>query len=175
MDLNREQKEALEKQIENASKNDVKNIISQYKDYEIKGGVLERVFEKIYVNQMGFSPSVSIISELEQIHRSFHTTNGGDWCRSKQSYLGKKYIILRNHNKGSISTVKENHGGINIHPILSRPMTPRELATLQSFPEDFIFERNKKWQLVQIGNAVPCYLGKAIGLTLRKMMDEHNK
>lgn len=72
-------------------------------------------------------------------------------------------------------TVKENHGGVNIHPILSRPMTPRELATLQSFPEDFIFEGSKKWQLVQIGNAVPCYLGKAIGLTLRKMLDKYNK
>ncbi len=71
-------------------------------------------------------------------------------------------------------TVKENHGGVNIHPILNRPMTPRELATLQSFPEDFIFEGSKKWQLIQIGNAVPCYLGKAIGLTLRKMMDEYN-
>lgn len=72
-------------------------------------------------------------------------------------------------------TVKENHGGVNIHPILSRPMTPRELATLQSFPEDFIFEGSKKWQLVQIGNAVPCLLGKAIGLTLRKMLDDYHK
>ena len=72
-------------------------------------------------------------------------------------------------------TVKENHGGVNIHPILSRPMTPRELATLQSFPEDFIFEGSKKWQLVQIGNAVPCLLGKAIGLTLRKMLDNYHK
>ena len=72
-------------------------------------------------------------------------------------------------------TVKENHGGVNIHPLLSRPMTPRELAALQSFPDDFIFEGSKKWQLVQIGNAVPCYLGKAIGLTLRKMLDDYNK
>ena len=63
-------------------------------------------------------------------------------------------------------TVKENHGGVNIHPILNRPMTPRELATLQSFPEDFIFKGSKKWQLVQIGNAVPCLLGKAIGLAV---------
>lgn len=69
-------------------------------------------------------------------------------------------------------TVKENHSGVNIHPILSRPMTPRELATLQSFPSDFIFEGSKKWQLVQIGNAVPCLLGKAIGLALRKMLDD---
>lgn len=72
-------------------------------------------------------------------------------------------------------TVKENHGGVNIHPILSRPMTPRELAALQSFPDDFIFEGSKKWQLVQIGNAVPCLLGKAIGLSLRKMLDNSKK
>lgn len=71
-------------------------------------------------------------------------------------------------------TVKENHGGVNIHPILNRPMTPRELAALQSFPDDFIFEGSKKWQLVQIGNAVPCLLGKAIGLSLRKMLDNRD-
>ena len=54
-------------------------------------------------------------------------------------------------------------------------MTPRELAALQSFPDDFIFEGSKKWQLVQIGNAVPCLLGKAIGLDLRKMLDDYHK
>lgn len=72
-------------------------------------------------------------------------------------------------------TVKENHGGVNIHPILSRPMTPRELATLQSFPEDFIFKGSKKWQLVQIGNAVPCLLGKAIGLAVEYSINEVHK
>lgn len=72
-------------------------------------------------------------------------------------------------------TVKENHGGVNIHPLLNRPMTPRELATLQSFPADFIFEGSKKWQLVQIGNAVPCLLGKAIGLSIRKTIEEFYK
>lgn len=69
-------------------------------------------------------------------------------------------------------TIKENHGGTNIHPKLSRCMTARELATLQSFPDDFIFKGTKKWQLVQIGNAVPPLLGKAIGLAVKKMLDE---
>ena len=69
-------------------------------------------------------------------------------------------------------TVKENHGGVNIHPILNRVMTPRELAALQSFPDDFIFKGSKKWQLVQIGNAVPCLLGKAIGLAILKSYDK---
>lgn len=65
-------------------------------------------------------------------------------------------------------TVKENHGGVNIHPKLPRVLTPRELAALQSFPDDFIFQGSKKWQLVQIGNAVPCLLGKAIGIAIMK-------
>lgn len=69
-------------------------------------------------------------------------------------------------------TVKENHGGTNIHPKLPRCLTPRELAALQSFPDDFIFKGSKKWQLVQIGNAVPPLMGKAIGLALIKNMNE---
>ena len=64
-------------------------------------------------------------------------------------------------------TVKENHGGVMVHPILPRVMTVRELARLQSFPDDFIFEGNKSQQLIQVGNAVPVLLGKAIGLSLR--------
>lgn len=69
-------------------------------------------------------------------------------------------------------TVKENHGGVNLHPKLPRVLTPRELAALQSFPDDFIFQGSKKWQLVQIGNAVPPLLGKAIGIAVKKALDE---
>jgi DNA (cytosine-5)-methyltransferase 1 len=67
-------------------------------------------------------------------------------------------------------TVKENHGGVNIHPKLPRVLTPRELAALQSFPDDFIFKGSKKWQLVQIGNAVPPLLGKAVGIAIMKSL-----
>jgi DNA (cytosine-5)-methyltransferase 1 len=63
-------------------------------------------------------------------------------------------------------TVKENHGGVNVHPELPRVLTARELARLQSFPDSFVFEGPKNKQLVQIGNAVPPLLGKAIGLAL---------
>lgn len=64
-------------------------------------------------------------------------------------------------------TIKENHGGVNIHPKLPRVLTAREMARIQSFPDDFIFEGTKNKQLVQIGNAVPPLLGKAIGLAVR--------
>ncbi len=70
-------------------------------------------------------------------------------------------------------TVKENHGGVNLHPLLPRVLTPRELAALQSFPDTFIFKGAKKDQLVQIGNAVPPLLGKAIGIAVMKTLDKN--
>ncbi|MBQ7031384.1 MAG: DNA cytosine methyltransferase [Bacilli bacterium] len=72
-------------------------------------------------------------------------------------------------------TIKENHGGTNIHPKLPRVLTARELARLQSFPDDFVFQGSKKWQLTQIGNAVPCLLGKAIGCAVKIMLENENK
>lgn len=69
-------------------------------------------------------------------------------------------------------TIKENHGGVNVHPKLPRVLTAREMARLQSFPDDFIFEGPKNKQLVQLGNAVPPLLAKAIGLAIRKSYND---
>jgi DNA (cytosine-5)-methyltransferase 1 len=51
-------------------------------------------------------------------------------------------------------------------------MTARELARLQTFPDDFIFKGSKKDILVQIGNAVPCLLGKHIGQVIQKIIGQ---
>jgi len=67
-------------------------------------------------------------------------------------------------------TVKENHGGVFVHYKNNRVMTPRELARLQSFPDDFIFEGSKSQQLVQIGNAVPVGLAKAVAEHIKKLL-----
>lgn len=65
-------------------------------------------------------------------------------------------------------TIKENHGGVNIHPIEPRVITVREMARLQSFPDTFIFKGTKSKQMVQIGNAVPPLLAKAIALSIKQ-------
>ena len=65
-------------------------------------------------------------------------------------------------------TVKENHGGVFLHYEKNRFMTPRELARLQSFEDDFIFEGSKSQILVQLGNAVPPKLGYNIANTLKE-------
>lgn len=60
-------------------------------------------------------------------------------------------------------TVKENHNAPFVHPSRPRVTTPRECARLQSFPDRFVFAGKKSRKLVQIGNAVPPLLGRAIG------------
>ncbi|WP_426461347.1 DNA cytosine methyltransferase [Mycoplasma hafezii] len=72
-------------------------------------------------------------------------------------------------------TVKENHGGVHVHPKLNRVLTPRELARLQSFPDDFVFCSTKSNILKQIGNAVPPLLSKRIAKMVKKVFFEDNK
>lgn len=52
--------------------------------------------------------------------------------------------------------------GRYLHPELDRPITHREAARLQSFPDGFLFEGSKIEIARQIGNAVPPALGKAL-------------
>ena len=52
--------------------------------------------------------------------------------------------------------------GRYLHPDQNRPITHREAARIQSFPDDFIFCGNKIEIAKQIGNAVPPLLAKAV-------------
>jgi DNA (cytosine-5)-methyltransferase 1 len=78
-------------------------------------------------------------------------------------YGGYSDAWYRNPPDEPSRTVKENHGGVLVHYARDRVMTPRELARLQTFPDKFSFEGSKSDVLVQIGNAVPPVLGKAVG------------
>ncbi|MFC1595250.1 DNA cytosine methyltransferase [Patescibacteria group bacterium] len=70
-------------------------------------------------------------------------------------------------------TAKENHGGVHIHYEMNRVLSARELARLQTFPDDFLFEGTMKRAYWQIGNAVPCLLAKNIALALRPTLRKH--
>lgn len=52
--------------------------------------------------------------------------------------------------------------GRYLHPCADRPLTHREAARLQSFPDDFRFLGGKTSIAKQIGNAVPPLLGAAV-------------
>jgi len=71
-------------------------------------------------------------------------------------------------------TVKENHGGVHVHYEKPRVLTPRELARLQSFNDNFIFKGTKSSVLKQIGNAVPPKLSEAIATSVLEMLEHIN-
>jgi len=68
-------------------------------------------------------------------------------------------------------TVKENHGGVFVHYKYDRVCTPRELAALQSFDDNFIFKGTKSSILKQIGNAIPPLMSKAIAEQIKILLD----
>jgi DNA (cytosine-5)-methyltransferase 1 len=55
-----------------------------------------------------------------------------------------------------------------VHPTEDRPLTVRECARLQTFPDDFVFLGSRRDRAQQIGNAVPPDLAAAIARNLLK-------
>jgi len=58
------------------------------------------------------------------------------------------------------------------HPTETRPLTIREYARIQTFPDNWTFAGNMAAQYKQIGNAVPVNLSYAIGRSLIRMFNE---
>lgn len=58
------------------------------------------------------------------------------------------------------------------HPDETRPLTVREYARIQGFPDDWIFSGSIGNQYKQIGNAVPIPLAKYIGLSVNKYLSQ---
>lgn len=61
------------------------------------------------------------------------------------------------------------------HPEETRPFTVREYARIQTFPDEWEFAGSLAQQYKQIGNAVPVNLGKEIGYSIVKFLNEYYK
>jgi DNA (cytosine-5)-methyltransferase 1 len=74
----------------------------------------------------------------------------------------------RNEIPGTITAAfKPENAGV-WHPIENRIFSVREIARIQTFPDDFVFQgRNIKSKYQQIGNAVPPLMGKLIANQLK--------
>lgn len=61
-------------------------------------------------------------------------------------------------------------GYMYIHPTENRTISVREAARIQSFPDGFEFIGNQQETYVQVGNAVPPLLGRAMGNSLMEYL-----
>ena len=98
-----------------------------------------------------------------ECHRNANTNAGGwpdvygrlDWAGQAPTITG-----------GFDSFTRGRYG----HPDQNRPLTPREAARLQGFPDSFIFYGTRADIRSQIGNAVPPALAEAIGKEIMRCL-----
>ncbi len=88
-------------------------------------------------------------------------------------YLGNREIDP-NKPSPTVTARGDEKGGVVVlhHPNNHRRMSVRELATVQSFPINYIFEGNNSSAYRQIGNAVPPLLAFAIASMFPKHIRE---
>lgn len=117
------------------------------------------------------------------IERLAHIPQGGSWRdipfdllpagmkRAKRSDHTKRYGRMTWDGLScTVLTKCDIHWGAYIHPEQDRAISVREAARLQAFPDSFEFSGSRTEQYVQIGNAVPPLLGKAIGDHLMQLI-----
>lgn len=89
-----------------------------------------------------------------------------------KSFVNRFQVV--NH-KGVSHTVVAHicaDGHYYIHPDINqnRSITVREAARIQSFPDDYFFEKSRTTAFKQIGNAVPVLMAEGIANKIKKMI-----
>jgi len=112
---------------------------------------------------------------------------GGDWrdlpLEEQKKYLGGSFY-LGGGKTGMARRLSMDEPSLTLtcspaqkqtercHPTETRPLTVREYARIQTFPDDWTFEGSLSDQYKQIGNAVPVNLAYAIGRSLIRLLND---
>ena len=112
--------------------------------------------------------------------RMSYVPQGGNWEDVPEELWGTK----RNNRHSSAyrrlsfdePSITIDTGHMNyFHPLYNRVPTVRESARLQSFPDSFVFCGNQGEQFMQVGNAVPPLMSRAIAQELVRILKEGDK
>ena len=79
---------------------------------------------------------------------------------------GKGPISYRRLHKDIARTIVAGHRALPVHPSLDRTVSVREAARIQGFPDEHIFAGMRSQQPLQVANAVPPALARAVATAL---------
>ncbi len=115
---------------------------------------------------------------------------GGNWRdlpeNLRKKALGKAYVswggrsgffrrLAWDRPSPALTTRPDSKATSLCHPTRLRPLTVREYARIQQFPDTWVFAGMVRKKYEQVGNAVPLGLGEAIGEAIRKAMRSRKK
>lgn len=103
---------------------------------------------------------------------------GGCWVDLpddvQREYMGEKSMAAGGGKRGMARRLSMDEHSLTLttspsqkqtercHPIETRPLTVREYARIQTFPDDYVFKGGMAAQYKQIGNAVPVKLAQVV-------------
>jgi DNA (cytosine-5)-methyltransferase 1 len=112
---------------------------------------------------------------------------GGCWVdlppEIQKSYMGEKGLASGGGKRGFARRLSMNEQCLTLttspcqkqtercHPIETRPLTVREYARIQTFPDSYTFEGSMGNQYKQIGNAVPVKMAYAVARQIKQFLD----
>lgn len=106
-------------------------------------------------------------------HRMSFVPQGGNWKDIPVKYRvgGIHSNAYRRLEWDSPSiTIKHAYKSMIIHPCFDRCLSIREVARLQSFPDDYVFKNSKTSQYQQLANAVPPNLSTALAKSISEYL-----
>ncbi|MGQ7387811.1 DNA cytosine methyltransferase [Streptococcus suis] len=94
------------------------------------------------------------------------------YSHRNHSFKDRYFRLYSDRPSRTITAHLKMDGHSHIHPFQNRSLTPREAARIQSFPDDYLFLGSYLDTFMQIGNAVPPLLSRAISEELLKYIED---
>lgn len=139
---------------------------------------------ELYSSDVPYSEGVSYPARKKKILEM--VPPGGDW-RNLPEEVAKEYMggswNLGGGKTGMARRLSLDEPSLTLtcapaqkqtercHPIETRPLSVREYARIQTFPDDWIFQGTISDRYKQIGNAVPVNLAWSVGRSIVRLMN----